>query len=100
MTSELSPFTLGEATGDRYRNHDQHSSRPEIYITPVSVFEGSNAVRELLLRSSPHQVVDKAVHYPSDRQERERSIFSVVTGTHYGTKTPPDQQPTTLCAGV
>ena len=32
---------------------------------------------------------------------RERDLyFSVVTGTHYGTKTPPDQQPTKLCAGV
>ena len=27
--------------------------------------------------------------------ERERDLdFSVVTGTYYGTKTPPDQQPT------
>ena len=35
------------------------------------------------------------------RSERERDLYlSVVTGTHYGTKTPPDQQPTKLCAGV
>ena len=28
-------------------------------------------------------------------RERERNLFSaVVTGTRYGTKTPPDQQPT------
>jgi hypothetical protein len=34
-------------------------------------------------------------------RERERHLYSsVVTGTHYGTKTPPDQQPTKLCAGV
>ena len=34
-------------------------------------------------------------------RERERHLyFSVVTGTHYGTKTSPDQQPTKLCAGV
>ena len=33
--------------------------------------------------------------------ERERDpYFSVVTGTHYGTKTLPDQQPTNPCAGV
>ena len=31
-------------------------------------------------------------------RERERGFF-VVTGTHYGTKTPADQQPTELCAG-
>src|SRR5258706_14541345 len=32
---------------------------------------------------------------------RERDLyFSVVTGTHYWTKTPPDQQPTNPCAGV
>ena len=34
------------------------------------------------------------------RRERERNLyFSVVTGTHYGTKTPPDQQPTKLSQG-
>ncbi len=33
-------------------------------------------------------------------REREREIYlSVVTGTHYGTKTPPDQQPTNPNAG-
>ena len=33
--------------------------------------------------------------------ERERHLyFPVVTSAHYGTKTPPDQQPTKLCAGV
>ena len=32
--------------------------------------------------------------------ERERNLyFSVVTGTHYGTKTPPDQQPTKVSQG-
>ena len=31
-------------------------------------------------------------------REKERGFF-VVTGTHYGTKTPADQQPTELCAG-
>ena len=31
---------------------------------------------------------------------RERVLYSsVVTGTRYGTKTPPGQQPTTPCAG-
>ena len=34
------------------------------------------------------------------RRERERDLyFSMVTGTHYGTKTPPGQQPANLCAG-
>ena len=45
--------------------------------------------------------------YQAAYQVLERGIyiflwyFSVVTGTHYGTKTPPDQQPsfTKLCAG-
>ena len=33
-------------------------------------------------------------------RERERDLyFSVVTGTRYGTKTPPDQQPAKLSAG-
>ena len=33
-------------------------------------------------------------------RERERDpYFSVVTGTHYGTKTPPGLQPTNPCAG-
>ena len=32
-------------------------------------------------------------------REREIYIFPVVTGTHYGTKTPPDQQPTELSQG-
>jgi len=32
--------------------------------------------------------------------ERERDLyFSMVTSTHYGTKTPPGQQPTNLCPG-
>jgi hypothetical protein len=34
--------------------------------------------------------------HDTDRSKRERErdlYFSVVTGTHYGTKTPPDQQP-------
>ena len=32
--------------------------------------------------------------------ESERYLyFSVVTGTRYGTKTPPGQQPTNPCAG-
>ena len=36
-----------------------------------------------------------------DAGERERDLyFSVVTGTYYETKTPPDQQPTKLCAEV
>ena len=37
-----------------------------------------------------------AVHYLTTfyRREKERGLyFSVVTGTHYGTKTPPDKQP-------
>ena len=34
-------------------------------------------------------------------REREKHLFlSVVTGAHYGTKIPPDQQPTKLCAGI
>ena len=36
------------------------------------------------------------------RADLKRDIyiyFSVVTGTQYGTKTPPDQQPTGPCAG-
>ena len=38
---------------------------------------------------------------PVRQRERERDLyFSVVTGTHYRTKTPPDQQPATLCTGV
>src|SRR5258706_5702927 len=36
---------------------------------------------------------------PPPDPERERSIFFVVTGTHYRTKTPPDQQPTNSCRG-
>ena len=33
-------------------------------------------------------------------RERERNLyFSMVTGAHYGTKTPPDQQPTKLSQG-
>ena len=37
---------------------------------------------------------------PYLRGGREKYIiFSVVTGTHYGTKTPPDQQPTKLSQG-
>jgi len=34
-----------------------------------------------------------------NKGEREKSIFSVVTGSHYRTKTPPDQQPTNPNAG-
>ena len=34
------------------------------------------------------------------RRERERNLyFPVVTGTHYRTKTPPDQQPMRLSQG-
>ena len=39
---------------------------------------------------------------PKSQRERERErnlYFPVVTGTHYGTKTPPDQQPTRLSQG-
>ena len=33
-------------------------------------------------------------------RERERNLyFSMVTGMHYGTKTPPDQQPTKVSQG-
>ena len=32
-----------------------------------------------------------------DKRERERNLyFPMVTGLHYGTKTPPDQQPMRL----
>ena len=39
------------------------------------------------------------------RRERERErerflFFAVVTGTHYGTKTPPDQQPANRAQGT
>ena len=51
--------------------------------------------------SSPMVVSRTISHAPAHRGEREReTYFSVVTGTHYRAKTPPDQQPTKLCAGV
>ena len=36
---------------------------------------------------------------PTERERESNLYFAVVTGTRYGTKTPPDQQPTIPSAG-
>jgi len=52
----------------------------------------------------PLPIVSKVTVYAvlleTPTAERQRDLyFSVVTGTRYGTKTPPGQQPTNPCAG-
>ena len=52
------------------------------------------------LSSAVDRVIDLTGTRREDEREREKNLyFSVVTGTHYRTKTPPDQQPTELSQG-
>ena len=69
-------------------------------FNPIYVI--GNKLASVLLIGSSFSVNQGAFAQKTSSQgERERDLyFSVVTGTHYGTKTPPDQQPTKLCAGV
>jgi hypothetical protein len=63
----------------------------------------SDEKRELCVvpEVGPTKVVDRVAlaaqpgqNYSQMERERERDLyFSMVTGRHYGTKTPPDQQP-------
>ena len=91
-----------------------HGVQPDDSINGAPVTAGDPVIREpspsppyavpsdkLSIGRSFGKLLVVTVGNRRNERERERDLyFSVVTGTHYGTKTPPDQQPAMLCAGV